>query len=53
MADLDGEAEAGSGQRVAKDLFSGAAGGIAQVLIGQSEDIHMLYCPFMIGYLLR
>ncbi|MCJ1246602.1 hypothetical protein MMC30_003811 [Trapelia coarctata] len=37
MADLD--VEAGSGQRVAKDLFSGAAGGIAQVLIGQPFDI--------------
>lgn len=33
MADL--EQEIGSWERTAKDLVSGAAGGIAQVLLGQ------------------
>ena len=39
MADSAMELEAGSGGgglQTAKDLFSGAAGGIAQVLIGES-----------------
>ncbi|MCJ1373005.1 hypothetical protein MMC20_004231 [Loxospora ochrophaea] len=33
------EEETGSVQRAAKDLFAGAAGGVAQVLIGQPFDI--------------
>lgn len=33
MADLD--VEPGSLQRTVKDLFAGAAGGIAQVLLGK------------------
>lgn len=42
MADVDKleakEAEIGSWVRTAKDLFSGAAGGVAQVLIGEFWD---------------
>ncbi len=36
MADIDLEAgETGGVQRTLKDLFAGAAGGVAQVLLGQ------------------
>ncbi|KAM7204606.1 Mitochondrial carrier domain containing protein [Rhypophila sp. PSN 637] len=38
-ASLDVEAQSGGAAQTAKDLFSGAAGGIAQVLIGQPFDI--------------
>ena len=35
MADAAAELDEGGIKRAAKDLFAGAAGGIAQVLIGQ------------------
>jgi hypothetical protein len=35
------EAETGSWARTAKDLFAGAAGGVAQVLLGKSRKL----CP--------
>lgn len=37
MSELDAEAKPAGFQDTAKDLFAGAAGGIAQVLIGQSN----------------
>lgn len=37
MADAAGEIEESGWKRTVKDLFSGAAGGIAQVLIGELE----------------
>ena len=42
MAASDIKAEEGGLTRTLKDLFAGAAGGIAQVLLGQSvhEDCH-------------
>lgn len=39
MASPAVEAEEGSFQRTLKDLFAGATGGIAQVLLGQPFDI--------------
>jgi len=39
MADAAAEIEEGGWTRTFKDLFSGAAGGVAQVLIGQPFDI--------------
>jgi hypothetical protein len=37
MAELEVEAENASWARTAKDLFAGAAGGVAQVLLGKSS----------------
>jgi len=37
MADVAAELEEGGVTRTLKDLFAGAAGGIAQVLLGESE----------------
>ena len=47
MADL--EEEAGSLQRTLKDLFAGAAGGMAQVLLGELKilDRLPLICFFL------
>ncbi|KAI9797974.1 MAG: hypothetical protein M1833_005030 [Piccolia ochrophora] len=39
MADAEAELEAGGVGRTLKDLFAGAAGGVAQVLLGQPFDI--------------
>ncbi|PNP44590.1 hypothetical protein TGAMA5MH_03720 [Trichoderma gamsii] len=39
MAEVELEQQQGGGLQTAKDLFSGAVGGIAQVLIGQPFDI--------------
>ena len=36
------EAETGGWVRTAKDLFAGAAGGVAQVLLGQSSIARLL-----------
>jgi solute carrier family 25 carnitine/acylcarnitine transporter 20/29 len=35
MAEIEAEVEAGGFARTAKDLVAGAAGGIAQVLLGE------------------
>jgi hypothetical protein len=43
MADGAAEMEGGGMARTLKDLFSGAAGGIAQVLIGES----LYFCLFI------
>jgi solute carrier family 25 (mitochondrial carnitine/acylcarnitine transporter), member 20/29 len=37
MADAAAEIEEGGLKRTLKDLFAGAAGGIAQVLLGESQ----------------
>ena len=37
MADGDGQSHGGGALQTAKDLFAGAAGGIAQVLIGKAS----------------
>lgn len=37
MGDAAAELEEGGMKRMLKDLFAGAAGGIAQVLLGKSE----------------
>lgn len=50
MADAAADIEERGVSQTAKDLFSGAAGGIAQVLIGESKN---LSCPcFIYLYLL-
>ena len=52
MADAAAELDEGGVKRALKDLFAGAAGGVAQVLIGQfviSEFIR--YLPIAFGYL--
>ena len=52
MADAATDVDEGGMVRTLKDLFAGAAGGIAQVLIGEFEDLfrvnlvlhfHLLY----------
>jgi hypothetical protein len=40
MADVVEVIEQDGGTRMAKDLFSGACGGIAQVLIGMPNVVH-------------
>ena len=40
MADAATEPDVAGGVRLAKDLFSGAMGGIAQVLLGRSQSYH-------------
>lgn len=37
MADIAAELDEGGLKRTLKDLFAGAAGGVAQVLLGESD----------------
>ena len=43
MADHDVEVENSSWARTAKDLTSGAAGGIAQVLLGMVQSCYFIF----------
>ena len=49
MADAAAELDEGGIQRALKDLFAGAAGGVAQVLIGQFViSVFIRYLPICI-----
>ena len=52
MADAAAELDEGGIKRTLKDLFAGAAGGVAQVLLGQSIIIVFVgYFSFVLDYL--
>ena len=52
MADAAAELDERGIKRALKDLFAGAAGGVAQVLIGQSVmSVFIRYLPIAVGCL--
>ena len=52
MADAAAELDEGGIKRALKDLLAGAAGGVAQVLIGQfAISLFIRYLPIAFGYL--
>ena len=52
MADAAAELDEGGIKRALKDLLAGAAGGVAQVLIGQFViSLFIRYLPIAFGYL--
>lgn len=52
MADaLEEAGEVGGAASLAKDLFSGAVGGIAQVLIGKKRTLDLLTSILTMGFL--
>ena len=48
MADAAAELDEGGVVRTLKDLFAGAAGGIAQVLLGEFEFIFCSFTPILL-----